>query len=71
MVESNEDLSATIVNSLSILIIRELSVVANEEHYPGNDPDKMDSIISVGKNKASALRRLREDFENIKSGVLL
>jgi len=71
MIESTEDISASIVDGLSILIMRELAVVANEEHFPCGDPDRMDSIISIGKNKASALRKLRNDFEDIKSGVLI
>ena len=70
MRDSTDDISAGIVDGLSVLIMRELSVVSNEEHYPQGDPDKMDSIISTGKNKAAALRKLREDFENIKSGIL-
>ena len=71
MKESSEDLASDIVYNISELILRELSCVAHEEHFPCSDPDKMDSIISIGKNKATRLRKLREDFENIKSGVLI
>jgi hypothetical protein len=71
MTNSNEDLSSDIVNNLSTLIMRELNVVANEEHFPGTDPDKMDSVISVGRNKAASLRELRNRFENIKAGILI
>lgn len=42
---------------------------ASEERHPGACADTMDDIIKDGYDRAAALRRLRNDFEDIMSGV--
>jgi len=59
-----------IIDTLSDLIISHLLNAAYEQYTPSNDPDKMDSIIADGKQKAKELRRLREEFENISTGII-
>ena len=61
----------SIVNGLSALIAQTASSVASEQYHPSSDPDRMDDTIREGKKKLAALRKLRDDFENVMSGVIL
>lgn len=60
-----------VIEGLSKLIFHELSVCASEQASPMHEADQMDSIIKESKDRAVALRHLREGFENITSGVIL
>ena len=59
-----------VVDSLSTLIRQHLIDAAYQQYTPSNDPDKMDSTIADGQKKAKELRRIREEFENITTGII-
>ena len=67
---SMQELHEIIVNSLSLLIRQHLLNAAYQQYTPDQDPDKMDSIIADGQKKAKELRRIREEFENIATGII-
>lgn len=60
-----------VLKGLSNLVYKELRTAAQEQRYPGHDPDRMDEIISDALDKAKAYRRLREEFENTCTGALM
>lgn len=67
---SIEDANKLVIDTLSSLITAHLLRAAYEQYTPSSDPDKMDSIIADGQKKAKELRRLREEFENISTGII-
>ena len=66
-----KDLHLNTVDNLSQLIRQHLIDAAYQQYTPSDDPDKMDSIIADGQKKAKELRRIREEFENITTGIIL
>lgn len=68
--EDRKDLHLNMVDSLSQLIRQHLIEAAYQQYTPSSDPDKSDSIIADGQKKAKELRRLREEFENITTGII-
>lgn len=65
-----KDLHLNTVDNLSQLIRQHLIDAAYQQYNPSDDPDKMDSIIADGQKKAKELRRIREEFENITTGII-
>lgn len=59
-----------VIHGLDELILRNLKGVAQEQYFPCPDADEMDDRIALGKKRAKELRRLREEFEDICTGVL-
>ena len=68
--EERKDLHLNTVDNLSQLIRQHLIEAAYQQYTPNSDPDKSDSIIADGQKKAKELRRLREEFENITTGII-
>lgn len=68
--EDRKNLYLDTVNNLSQLIRQHLIDAAYQQYTPDNDPDKMDSTIADGKKKVKELRRLREEFEDITTGII-
>jgi len=68
--ETRKEIHLDIVDNLSQLIRQHLIEAAYQQYTPDHDADKMDSIIADGKKKAKELRRLREEFENIITGII-
>ena len=68
--DDRKDIHLNIVYDLSTLIRDHLISAAFEQYTPSHDPDKVDSIIADGQTKAKELRRLREEFENITTGII-
>ena len=68
--EDRKDLHLNTVDNLSQLIRQHLIEAAYQQYTPSSDPDKADSIIADGQRKAKELRRLREEFENITTGII-
>ena len=68
--EDRKDLHLNTVDNLSQLIRQHLIEAAYQQYTPSSDPDKSDSIIADGQKKAKELRRLREEFENITTGII-
>ena len=59
-----------VLRGLTRLIISNLSGAAHEQYFPCANPDDMDDRIKAGKKAAQRLRILRDEFENIVTGVL-
>lgn len=68
--EDRKDLHLNTVDNLSQLIRQHLIEAAYQQYNPSSDPDRSDSIIADGQKKAKELRRLREEFENITTGII-
>lgn len=68
--EERKDLHLNTVDNLSQLIRQHLIEAAYQQYTPSSDPDKSDSIIADGQKKAKELRRLREEFENVTTGII-
>jgi hypothetical protein len=62
---SQQDLIDSISHQISIA----LNAQAGEEHFPGEDPDRMDETIDYNRKQAAKLRVVRHDLENLFSGV--
>lgn len=65
-----DQIQESIVNGLSQLIRVHLLNAAYQQYTPDSDPDKSDSTIADGQEKAKKLRQMREDFENITTGIV-
>lgn len=63
--------NADIINGLSVCILQAANAAAAEQHDPGSNPDRMDEIIKANLTRLKELRRIREEFENIVTGVIL
>lgn len=68
--EDRKDLHLNTVDNLSQLIRQHLIEAAYQQYTPDYDADKTDSIIADGQKKAKELRRIREEFENITTGII-
>lgn len=68
--DERKDLHLNTVDNLSQLIRQHLIEAAYQQYTPSSDPDKSDSIIADAGNKAKELRRIREEFENITTGII-
>lgn len=60
-----------VVAIMSAQIFACLRTAASQQYFPSADADMMDSTISGNKKRAADLRKLREDYENLTSNVLM
>lgn len=63
--------NADIIRGFSELILNHLEQAARERHHPMHTADEMGDYIKNNLNMAAEFRRLRENFENTSTGVLL
>ena len=68
--DERKDLHLNTVDNLSQLIRQHLLEAAYQQYTPDYDVDKVDAIIADGQKKAKELRRIREEFENITTGII-
>ena len=68
--DERKDLHLNTVDNLSQLIRQHLLEAAYQQYTPDYDVDKVDAIIADGQKKAKELRRIREEFENIITGII-
>lgn len=59
-----------VTNILGRLIRKTAIAVSGEQFHPSIDADRMEDIIINGKKRLSVLRRLREEFEDLMTGIL-
>lgn len=52
-------------------IMHTARVVSGEQSEPMGDVDRSDDTISDGKERIVTLRRIRNELENLESGVIL
>lgn len=67
----HEEVSARMVNDLSLMIYAALHSAASEQHAPDRTADESDDHIKEQLARAEALRQLRTQLENTLTGVLL
>jgi len=59
-----------VVVDLSSLILKTAEAVGDEQCRPSHEADEMDDFITRGKHQVKELRRIREEFENLCTGLL-
>jgi len=59
-----------VIQGLNELIMQNLKGAAQQQYFPCSNPDEMDDRIEAGKKAAAKLRMMRDDFEDLSSGVL-
>ena len=67
---SNEELAGDVVDGISRLINLALVSLASEQRYPGGDVDASGDKMRDARDAVKRLRALREEFENIVTGVV-
>lgn len=60
-----------VVNELSNQIMLDLNQLATEQRYPGANSDASDDKIAELTKRIIAMRKMREEYENIQSGVIV
>lgn len=60
-----------VVNLMSEQILQSLSGVAQEQYYPQRSSDESDAYMKAGIERATKLRKIREEYENLMTGVIL
>ena len=68
--DQRKDIYLAIVANLSTLIRDHLIIEAYQQYTPDSDADKSDSITADSVEKVVKLRKLREEFENITTGII-
>jgi len=60
-----------VVNNLTKLTLYYLSLAAAQQYNPSSDADRMDAEIADASEKVAGLRKIREDFENLVTGIII
>jgi hypothetical protein len=68
---TDEEEQKVVVDGISLMIRYHLNTAATEQRYPSPDSDGSDDIICDSLNKVRGLRKIREEFENLITGVIL
>lgn len=63
--------SSLIVSNLSELILYFANIASSEQYHPTFDSDKSDETIADNIKRVDRLRNIRNEFENLITGVLL
>ena len=70
-VNDRHEVYKEVVNNLTKLIFYHLAIAADQQYNPCADADRMDSEIADSMKKVAALRKIREEFENLVTGIIL
>lgn len=70
-VNDRHEVHKEVVNNLTKLIFYHLAIAADQQYNPCSDADRMDSEIANSMKKAAGLRKIREEFENLVTGIIL
>lgn len=60
----------SIIDNLSWLILRHSRLTASEQYSLNHSPDNSDDYIKENKEMVGELRRIRQEFENLVTGLL-
>ena len=61
-----------VLSGLQALIMMGAAAAASEQYAPTHaNPDDMDDAIKAGRESMLAFRRIREEFENLVTGIIL
>jgi len=66
----SEELKQRILNDLTTLILRYSTTCAREQYQPSRDADTSDDYIKEHKEWVTRLRHIRENLENLMTGLL-
>lgn len=61
----------SVIEGICYLIYSEANSVASEQTSPSLSADSSDSRIQDGKKTVERLRAIREEFENLMTGIIL
>lgn len=64
------DIAVVIVAGLSEMIRTQSEALAAEQHAPSRHVDDSDDFMKRVKNEIAKLRAMREEFENLVTGVV-
>ncbi len=70
-VNDRHEVYKEIVNNLTKLIFYHLAIAVDQQYNPCFDPDRMDAEIADSMKKAAGLRKIREEFENLVTGIII
>jgi hypothetical protein len=70
-VNDRHEVHKEVVGNLTKLILYHLSLAADQQYNPSSDADRMDAEIADASEKVAGLRKIREDFENLVTGIIL
>lgn len=56
---------------LTYLILSHARATASEQYAPSHTPDESDDYIKEHKAWVESLRKIRQDFENLVTGIIL
>lgn len=70
-VNDRHEVHKEVVNNLTKLIFHHLARAADQQYNPCSDADRMDSEIADSMKKVAGLRKIREEFENLVTGIIL
>ena len=68
--QDRHELREEIVNALSKLILNYLALAAYQQYTPDSDPDRSDAEIADAQKKVAGLRKIREEFEDLITGII-
>ena len=71
VVNDRHEVHKEVVNNLTKLILYHLSLAADQQYNPSSDADRMDAEIADALEKVAGLRKIREDFENLVTGIII
>ena len=59
-----------VIDNLSSLILSHSRMTAQEQYAPSGDADLSDETIKEHKEWVKKLRQIRQDFENLVTGII-
>jgi hypothetical protein len=66
-----DQIHETTINNLSTIIFVIAERVGREQRDPSPNVEQMDDIIGSGKTKVAALRKMRDEYENLITGLIV
>jgi hypothetical protein len=66
-----DQIHETTINNLSTIIFVIAEKVGREQRDPSPNVEQMDDIIGSGKTKVAALRKMRDEYENLITGLIV
>ena len=59
-----------VLDGFQELILANLKGATQEQYFPSGDPDGSDEKIREGIERVAALRKMRDEFEDLVTGVV-
>lgn len=68
--DDRHELREQVVTGITKLIFGYLGTAAHQQYNPSIDADKSDAEIADAQKKVEGLRKLREEFEDLVTGII-